>query len=45
MKFSDQSKRFANRAFDYVDDNNNGYIEPSELLVAMRTADKYSYIG
>ena len=45
VQVSEETKRFENRAFDYMDDDKDGTAGPSEVLVSMRTAKKHSYVG
>lgn len=42
---SDETKRFADRAFNFIDDDHDGVVLGRELLPAQRTASTYSYLG
>ena len=42
---SEETKRFADRAFNFIDDDHDGVVLGRELLPAQRTAGTYSYLG
>ena len=45
QKMSEETKRFADRAFNFIDDDHDGVILGRELLPAQKTANDYAYLG
>ena len=46
QKVAEKSRKFADRAFDFIDDNNDGFIDPYELNYAMTViVEKYEHLG
>ena len=46
QKVSEKSRKFADKAFEFIDDNHDGVIDPYEMHYAMNTiVEQYGELG